>query len=75
MNRAKNEVGILVGKELVEQFVEVSKSDCITSVKLVISSENFDVVSVYAPQIRLDEDLRRLLLEDLKEVIQKCIAD
>jgi len=40
----------LIEKELVEQVVEVRrKSDRIMSVKLVVGSEMFNVVSVYAP--------------------------
>ena len=56
--RAANGVGILVKKDLVEQVVEVRrKSECIMSVKLVVGLEIFNVVSVYAPHIGLDEDI------------------
>jgi len=59
LKRAKNGVGILVGRELVERVVEMRrKSDHIMSVKLVVGSEIFNIVSVYAPQIGLEEDLR-----------------
>jgi len=48
--RTANGVGTLIEKELVEQVVEVRrKSDRIMSVKLVVGSEMFNVVSVYAP--------------------------
>ena len=68
--RTANGVGILIEKELVEQVVEVRrKSDRIMSVKLVVGSEMFNVVSVYAPQIGLDEDIKRLFWEDLNKVI------
>jgi len=71
LNRAKNGVGILVEKDLVEQVVEVRcKSDRIMYVKLVVGSEIFNVVSLYAPQIGLDEDDKRLFWDDLDEVIQ-----
>jgi len=60
-NRAKNGVGILVGNDLVDQVVDVRcKSDRITYVKLVVGSDIFNAVSVYAPQIGLDEDIKRL---------------
>jgi len=36
------------------------KSDCILSVKLMVGSKIFNVVSVYAPQIGLDEDIKRV---------------
>jgi len=55
----------------VEQVVEVRrKSDHIMFIKLVVGSEIFNVVSVYASQIRLDEEIKRLFWEDLDEVIQ-----
>jgi len=61
LNRAKNGVGILVRRDLVEQVVEVRrKHDCIMSVKLVASSDIFNVVRVYASQIGLAEDIKRL---------------
>jgi len=63
--RVTNGVGILIEKALVEQVVEVMcKSDCIMSVKLVVGSEIFNVISVYVPQIGLDEDIKRLFWED-----------
>jgi len=69
--RNTNGVGFLIKKELVEQVVEVKrKSDRIISVKLVVGSEIFNVVSSYAPQIGLDEETKRRFWEDLDEVIQ-----
>ena len=51
-NRAKNGVGILVGKELVKQVVKVRrKNDRIMYAKLVVGSEILNVVSVNVPQI------------------------
>jgi len=48
LNKTKNGGGI--GRELLEQVVEVRhKSGRITSVKLVVGSEIFNIVSVYAP--------------------------
>jgi len=71
IKRAINGVGILIKKDLVEQVVEVRyKSDRIMSIKLVVGTEIFNVVSVYAPQSGLDEDIKRLFYEDLDEVIQ-----
>ena len=69
--RATHGVGVLIKKELVEQVIEVRrKSDRIMSIKLVVSSNIFNVVSVYAPQIGLDEEIKKLFWEDLDEVIQ-----
>jgi len=59
--RATNRVGVLIKKKLVEQVVEVGhKSDRIMSIKLVVGSEIFNVISVYAPQIGLDKVTKRL---------------
>jgi len=71
LNRTKNRVDILVGRDLVEQVVDVRrKSDRVMFVKLVVGLEIFNVVSVYAPQIGLNEDIKRLFWEDLDAVIQ-----
>ena len=43
---------------------------CIMSIKLVVGLDVFNVVSVCAPYIGLDEDIKRLFWEDLDEVIQ-----
>ena len=54
-----------------EQVVEVRrKSDRIMYIKLVVGSEVLNVVSVYAPQVGLGEELKRLFWEDLDEVVQ-----
>jgi len=51
--------------------VEVKcKSDRIMSLRLVVGAEIFNVVSVYASQIGLDEEIKTLFWEDLDEVIQ-----
>jgi len=71
LNRAKNGVGILVARDLVEQVVDVKhKNDRIMSVKLVVGSMIFIAVSGYAPQIGLGEDIKRLFWEDLNAVFQ-----
>ena len=49
-SKARNGVGILVDKELVNFVVEVRhKSDRIMTIKVVVGSEILNVVSVYAP--------------------------
>jgi len=61
LKRAKNGVGILIMKDFVEQVVKVRcKSGCIMSVKVVVGSTIFNIVSVYALQIGLAEDFKRL---------------
>ena len=59
-SRAKNGVGILVDKELVDSVVEVSrKSDRIMAIKVVVGSVILNVVSVYAPQIGLSDEVKK----------------
>jgi len=54
-------VGILVKRDLVEQVVEVKcKSNLIMSIKLVVGSKILNVVNVYALQVGLDEEIKRL---------------
>jgi len=61
--RAANRVDILVKKDLVEQVVEGKhESDRIMSIKLAVGLGIFNVISVYAPQIGLDENIKRLFL-------------
>ena len=68
--KAKNGVGILVVKDLVDQVVEVRrKSDRIMAIKVLVGSVFVNVVSVYAPQVGLPEETKKLFWEDLDEVI------
>jgi len=56
---------------LVEHVVEVRpKSDRIMSIKMVVGSGILSVVSVYASQIGLSEEIKRLFWEELDEVVQ-----
>ena len=71
VKRTTNGGGILVKSNLVEQVVDVKrKSDCILSIKLVVGSEVLNVVSIYGPQVGLDEEIKKLFWEDLDEVVQ-----
>ena len=59
-SKARNRVGILVEKELVDFVVEVtSKSDRIMAIKVVVGSEVLNVVSIYAPHIGLPDDIKK----------------
>ena len=70
--KAKNGVGILVGKDLADQVVEVRrKSDRIMAIKVLVGSVFVNVVSVYAPQVGLPEETKKLFWEDLDEVTQE----
>ena len=68
--KAKNGVGILVEKELVDFVVRVRcKSDRIITIKVLVGSEFVNVVSIHAPQIGLLDDIKKLFWEDLDMVI------
>jgi len=59
-SKARNGVGILVAKELVDFVIEVRhKSDRIMAIRVVVGSEIVNVVSVYTPQIGLADDIKK----------------
>ena len=64
--KARNEVGILVERELIDFVFEVrQKSDRIMAIKVLVGSEFINIVSVYAPQIGLPDDIKRFFWEEL----------
>ena len=68
--KAGNGVDILVEKELVDFVVEVRrKSDRVMAIKVLVGSEFINVISAYAPQIGLPDDIKKLFWEDLDMVI------
>ena len=46
------------------------KGDRILLVKLILGSEIFNVISIYAPQVRLDKSSKRQFWENLTEIVQ-----
>ena len=71
-SKEKNGVGILVVKDLADQVVEVRrKSDRIIAIKVFVDSVFVNVVSVYAPQVGLPEETKKLFWEDLDELTQE----
>ena len=59
-DRNHNGVGVIIDKQLLEDVVEVRrKGDRILLVKLILGKEIFNVISVYAPQVRFDESSKR----------------
>ena len=55
-DRNRNGVGVIINKQLHEDVVEVRrKGDRILLVKLIIDRGIFNFISVYAPQVGLDE--------------------
>ncbi|XP_070022239.1 uncharacterized protein [Nicotiana sylvestris] len=69
--RGKNGVGILVNKDLRESGVEVRRvNDRLMFIKLLIGECTLNVVSVYAPQAGLDEEVKRRFWEGLDEIVR-----
>ena len=51
---------MIIDKQLLDDVVKVRrKGDKILLVKLILGREIFNVISVYAPQVRLDESSKR----------------
>jgi len=74
-SRARNGVGILVEKEMMDRVVEVNRrSDCIMSIKLVMGAEVLNIICVYAPQVGLSDDIKKVFWEELKEVVQGILG-
>lgn len=69
-NWVRNGIGILVNEVLVNLVVEVRcKIDRIMAIKVVMGSKILNMVSVYAPQIGLVDDIKKQFREDLDQLI------
>uniref|UniRef100_A0A1S3ZZN9 Craniofacial development protein 2-like n=2 Tax=Nicotiana TaxID=4085 RepID=A0A1S3ZZN9_TOBAC len=68
-DKGKNVVGILVDRDLRELVVEV-RNDRLMSIKLVVGGFTINVISAYAPQIGLDQEVKEQLWEDLDEMVR-----
>ncbi|XP_019239648.1 PREDICTED: uncharacterized protein LOC109219627 [Nicotiana attenuata] len=67
----RNGAGILVDKDLRELVVEVRRvNDRPMTIKLVVGGFTFNIISAYAPQIGLDEEVKRRFWEDLDEMVR-----
>jgi hypothetical protein len=67
----RNGVGVLIDKSLKNSVVGVRRQgDRIILVKLVIGDMILNVISVYAPQVGLDESAKRQFWEDLDSLIR-----
>uniref|UniRef100_A0A1S3ZVX0 Craniofacial development protein 2-like n=1 Tax=Nicotiana tabacum TaxID=4097 RepID=A0A1S3ZVX0_TOBAC len=66
----KNGVGILVDSHLTESVVEVRRvNDRLMTIKLVVGECTLNVVSAYAPQVGLDEEIKRHFWEGLDDIV------
>uniref|UniRef100_A0A1S3ZHN9 Craniofacial development protein 2-like n=1 Tax=Nicotiana tabacum TaxID=4097 RepID=A0A1S3ZHN9_TOBAC len=69
--KGKNGVGILVDRELRESVIEVRRvSDRLMAIKLVVGRSTLNVISAYAPQVGLDEEVKRRFWEELDKVVR-----
>jgi exonuclease III len=67
----KNGVGILINKSLKSGVVDVKRcGDRIILVKLVFVDLILNVISVYAPQVGLNENTKREFQEGLKDLVR-----
>ncbi|XP_019229619.1 PREDICTED: craniofacial development protein 2-like [Nicotiana attenuata] len=67
----KNGVGILVDMNLRELVVEVRRvNDRLMSIKLVVGGFTVIVISAYAPQVGLDQEVKKQFWEDLDEMVR-----
>lgn len=70
MTTYRNGVGIVIGKSLRDEVVDIKRQrDRIILVKLVVGDLVFNIISVYAPRVGLDESVKRLLWEELDSVV------
>nr|XP_016500663.1 PREDICTED: craniofacial development protein 2-like [Nicotiana tabacum] len=69
--RGKNGVGILVNNDLRELVVEVKRvNDSLMTIKIVVGGYTLNVVSAYAPQVGLNEEVKRSFWEDLDGLVR-----
>ncbi|KAG5610846.1 hypothetical protein H5410_022127 [Solanum commersonii] len=69
--KGQNGVGVLVNEDLREQMVEVRRiNDRMRMIKLVVGRFTLNNISAYAPQVGLDEEVKKHFWEDLDEVVK-----
>ncbi|XP_070012879.1 uncharacterized protein [Nicotiana sylvestris] len=74
--RGKNGVGILVDRHLRESLVEVRRvNDILMTIKLVVRECTLNVVSAYATQTGLDEEIKRCFSEGLDDIVRSPLAE
>jgi exonuclease III len=64
--RSRNDIGILIDKSLKNEVVAVRRQvDMIIMIKLIFGDLILNVISVYAPQECLSDDVKRRFWKDL----------
>jgi exonuclease III len=69
--RSRNGVGILIDKNLKNGVVTVRRQrDRIIMIKLIFEYLILNVISAYAPQVGLSDDVKRRFWEELENMIR-----
>jgi hypothetical protein len=69
--RSRNGVGILIDKSLKNGVVTVRRQeDMIIIIKLIFGDLVLNVISAYAPQLGLSDDVKRRFWEDLENMVR-----
>jgi Endonuclease-reverse transcriptase len=70
--RSRNYVGILIDKSLKNEVVAVRRQgDRIIMIKLIFGDLVLNVISAYAPQVGLSDDVKRRFWEDLEDIVKR----
>jgi hypothetical protein len=70
--RNRNGVGILIDKTLKNVVVIIMRQrDRIIMIKLIFGDLVLNVISAYAPQVGLNDDVKRLFWEDLEDMVRE----
>jgi exonuclease III len=69
--RSRNDVAILIDKSLKNEVVTVRRQgDMIIMIKLIFGDLVLNVISAYAPQVGLSDDVKRRFWEDLEDMVR-----
>jgi exonuclease III len=69
--RSRNDVCILIDKSLKNEVVAVRiQGDMIIMIKLIFGDLVLNVISAYAPQVGLSDDVKRRFWKDLEDMIR-----
>jgi hypothetical protein len=69
--RSRNSVGILIDKSLKNGVVAVRRQgDRIIMIKLIFGDLVLNVISAYAPQVGLSDDVKRRFWEELEDMVR-----
>jgi exonuclease III len=69
--RSRNGVRILIDKSLKNGVITVRTRDRIIMIKLVFGDLVLNIISAYAPQVDLSDDVKRRFWEDLEDMVRE----